>query len=483
MKQRSFHHIIFKNTGLFGFSQIIKIAVKLVTNKMAALFLGPFGIGLIGLIENILQLIQGFTNFGIAQSSVREIALVTDETSDENLQEQRLLQIIYKWALATGILGFVVCLIFSTKISEVIFETSSDYKWIFILSFYFILNSVSTIRMAVLQAKKQVTAIVKYNILLAILTSIIASIGYYYFGLASIIPVILSTSLTGFLLSLYFTRNIKVLSTSISLKQVFNEGLPMAKLGLLLSVSVIFGQICFYSIRWFLKENYSYETLGIYQVSNTILVGYLGLVFTAMANDFYPRLCNYENDTKNFNNLINDQTEFALLFVVPAVIGLYLIAPYLIIFLYSKEFLDVVLILKIGLFAIILKALIWPIGFITLVKGNKLLYLKQNLLGDGVNLIASIVMFYYFGYMGLGLAMVVMFLLAGIYNYYIAVKLYQFSFRKETKNIIFISIVFGISAILLNYFSNFSTFNYYIIPLLFISIGYSFINLKKRLKL
>lgn len=482
MNQKSFHSIIFKSTGLFGISQLIKIIVRVVTNKVAALFLGPTGIGIIGLLENILALILGFTNFGIASSSVREIALVSDDADTENLKEQRLLKIIYKWALGTGILGLLVTVIFAKAISQEVFNTTSNYYLVLFLSLYFIFTSISTIRLAVLQAKKRIRTIVKYNIITAVFSSIIAVLGYYSMGIEAIIPVLVFTSFIGFLTSLYFTRHIRILQEPIFIKQVFNEGLPMVKLGLLLSVSVIFGQICFYIIRWFLKENYSFETLGFYQVSNTILIGYLGLVFTAMATDFYPRLCNYENEIKQFNKLINDQTEVALLLVVPAIILLYLIAPYLIVFLYSEDFLQVLPILKIGLFAIILKAIVWPTGFITLVKGNKLLYLKQSLLGDGVNVIASIILFYYFGLIGLGIAMVTMFLVSGIYNYYIAVKYYNFEYRKETLQIILFSLLIGVMVCISVMFLGFSIFNPITILCLLLSVIYSVKKLKEKLK-
>lgn len=482
MQEKSFHRIIFKNTGLFGFSQVIKILVRLVSNKVAAIFLGPLGVGIIGFLENILTLIQGLTGLGIASSSVREIALVSDDTLKENYKEERLLKIFYKWAIVTGILGVLITLIFSKQISNVVFETDKYYKWIIVLSIYFFFTSISSIRLSVLQAKKKVVKIVKYNIAIALISSVIATLFYYFFGIDGIIPVFLLVSFFSFILSVYYTRNICVLVNPISIKEIFEEGLPMVKLGLLLSVSVIFGQICFYIIRWYLKENYSLEILGIYQVSNTILVGYLGLVFTAMANDFYPRLCNYEKDKEKFNELVNDQTELALFLVVPAVLLLYLIAPFLIKLLYTNEFLDVLLILKIGLVAIILKTIAWPIGFIPLIKGNKLLYLKQNLLGDGINVVASIVFFDYFGLVGLGLSMVIMFIISGIYNYYVAVKYYGFKFRNDTLKSLVISFLIGLITVFIILVTSFKLFNIYIIPLAVFSIFYSLVNLKSKLK-
>ena len=478
----SFHKIIFKNTGLFAVSQVIGIGSRLVCNKAAAVFLGSAGIGLIGLIDNVLRLIHGVTNFGIASSSVREIALLDQKEGDSSAESGRLIRIIYKWALVTGILGVFVLVVFSKYISSVVFKTDSKYLWMIALSSYFVFSSISSIRIAVLQAKKKVKMIVLYNIISTFVSSIIAILGYYIYGINGIIPVIILTAVANFLLSIYFTRSIEVSKTKITSNQIFKEGLPIAKLGLLLSISTIFGQVCFYIIRWFLLEYYSYEILGVYQVGNTFLVSYVGLVFAAMANDFYPRLCNFEDDKEQFDNLVNDQTELALLLVVPAVLVLYVIAPYLIPILYSEEFLDVLLILKVGLVSVILKAIVWPIGFIPLIKGNKQLYLKQNVLGDAVNVVFSLGGFYYFGLLGLGIAMVFMFTVSGVYNYLTVVRYYNFKYRRNTLYIMLTSIIICLLVLVILLFFSSKDFNVVLSVIALLSIMYSVVKLRDRLK-
>lgn len=474
---KSFHTIIFKNTGLFGLSQIIRIGVKLISNKVAAIFLGPMGIGIIGLLENIIGIIQSVTGLGIASSSVREIAIATEENN-----EKRLIKIIYQWAIITGVLGAIVLLIFSKYITYEVFESYDNLNWILLLSIYFVFSAVSSIRLAVLQAKKEVKTIVKYHIFSAITSALLAIILYYYLGKSGIIPFFIGSVFIQFLYSFYLTRNVEISTYKIPFKEVLNEGMPMVKLGIVMSVGAIIGQICFYSIRWYLKEEQSIEILGVYQVSNTILVGYLGLVFSAMSNDFYPRLCNYDNDLKKFNDLVNDQTEIALLVVVPGVLLLYLISPFLINLLYTKDFIPVLEIFVFGLFAIILKAVVWPIGFISLVKGNKWLYFKQNLLGDFVNVLASVFLFNEFGLKGIGIAMFLMFLISGIYNYYVAAKYYNFKFRRDTLEIITFSLILGTIVSTFGMYVGFSLTNPIIIILLLVSIVYSIFQLNKRLK-
>lgn len=466
---------------MFAVSQLIGIGARLICNKVAAVLIGPAGIGVLGLIDNILRLIHGVTNFGIASSSVREIALLDNEKEQSNEKSGRLIKIVYKWAIFTGILGVMGLVLFSKQVSLVVFQTDTKYLWVIGLSSYFLFNSISSIRLAVLQAKKKVKKIVLYNIFSTVMSAVISIVAYYIYGTDGIIPAIVISTISNFLLSIYFTKSIAVSEVKIAANQVFKEGLPIAKLGLLLSMSAVFGQLCFYIIRWYLIEYHSYEILGVYQVGNTFLVGYIGLVFAAMSNDFYPRLCNFEEDKEQFDALVNDQTELALLVVVPAILVLYVMAPYLIPILYSNEFLDVLLILKIGLISVVLKAIAWPIGFIALIKGNKALFLKQNLLSNSVNVIGSLIGFYYFGLLGLGIAMVVMFLVYGVYTYVTVVRYYNFKYRKDTLHIMLASLL--LCLLVLSVFSvyEFKGFNMVLAVIASFSMLYSFFKLRHRL--
>lgn len=480
MSQQSFHRIIFKNTGLFGFSQVLRIVMRLITNKVAAVFIGTAGIGLIGLIENVLNLIKGITDLGIPSSSVREVAVISTE-DEETENEKRLLQILYKWSWISGIIGVLITLLFSKQISISVFENDTFRIEIIFLSLYFLFSSVASIRLSVLRGKQKVTTIVLHQLVLVVISTCLAIPFYYYFGIRGIIPVFVATSFVDFLLSLFFTRNLKVSNAKLTVSEFSKELLPVFKLGMLLSVNIVFGQICFYIIRLFLKESDSIDVLGIYQVSNTFLVSYLGLIFASMANDYYPRLCNYEKNEVQFNKLINDQTELALLLVVPSILILYLVVPYIIPILYTAEFLSVLKILHIGLFSVVLRAIVWPIGYISLVKNDKLMYFKQNVIGDFINIILSVVLFHYLNLEGLGVALVIMFIISGLYTFYGVNSKYKFKYRKDTQRVLLVSIVLGILAILSISFYGFYNMNFLLILTILISVIYSGIHLKKKI--
>jgi len=64
---------IFSSTFLFGFVQVFNILIKIVLNKVAAIYLGAGGIGMIGLFQSAIAIIKTFSGMEIHQSAV-EIA-------------------------------------------------------------------------------------------------------------------------------------------------------------------------------------------------------------------------------------------------------------------------------------------------------------------------------------------------------------------------------------------------------------------------
>jgi O-antigen/teichoic acid export membrane protein len=218
-------------------------------------------------------------------------------------------------------------------------------------------------------------------------------------------------------------------------------------------------------------------------VGTVILVNYLGLIFNAMSFDFYPKLTAVSFENEKVKQLVNNQIEIALILVTPAIIFLYLAAPFLIRLLYTKEFLSTFLILKIALFSVILKAVIFPLGYIVLVKGNKKLFFKQALFSDLLNLVLSIVLYKYYGLQGLGAAYFLNYAIYAAYIYKMVSRHYGFSFVESCRKLIAASIIIGLLAIVIIYCFEGLHAHLLISTLLAFSVFYSYRELNKRINI
>ena len=477
-KENSYKTIL-NATGLFGFAQALKMLVSIVGSKFVAIFLGPFGVGIVGLLNNTVAIISSLTSFGISITGVREVSLANAE-KDQNKFSERYI-VLQRWSIFTSILGALVTIIFSKLLSKLTFGTSDYYFWFVILSVNFVFSNLSTSRIALLQGLRMVKPIAVSNVLSSVLITMATVPIYYSFKFDGIIAVILVSSFVNLLVNFYFTRNIKIDKISLSFADTFQKGKPLMKMGFLLSINVIFGQICSYLIKLYLNNNgSSAEILGLFEVSSVILISYVGLIFNAMGTDFYPRITEIQNDNIKVKELVNDQIEMGVLLITPAIIFLYFCGPIVIELLYSNHFLGVLSIFKAALFAIIIKAIIWPLAFVILAKGDNKLYFKQEIISDIFLLVSTVFFYHYFGLVGIGMASLIQFIFYGCYIIPILKNKYDFSIRKDTLKILLVCLLIGMAASAIT-FTMLYPYAYYPLGIILVfSMFYSYIELNKR---
>jgi O-antigen/teichoic acid export membrane protein len=421
--------------------------VSLVGSKFVALFLGTTGIGTVGLLQNTLAIISSITGFGINISGVRMVALAKAQKDDVLFSKTVL--VLKRWSIATGVLGILITFILAKPLSLWTFNSTEYVNWFLILSVNFIFSSLAVNKMVLLQGSRAMKTIAVSTVVYAVAVTSISVPIYYFFRMDGIVAVLVLTALLNFIINWFFARKIEVVPVSVTFKETISRGKEMIQLGFLLSINVIFGQITAYLLKLYFNFQHTTESvLGLYIVATTLLLTYVGMVFSAMSTDFYPRLTEVQADNKQVKELVNDQLEIALLLITPLIIVFYFFAPLVVTILYSTEFLNVVVILKWALFAIIIKAIIWPLAFIILAKGEKMLYFKQEIFSDAMNIGFTIVGYHYFGLIGIGLAMAANYIVYGVYVFYIVKQKFSFNFRKNTMGIILKSALLGTLAAL-----------------------------------
>jgi O-antigen/teichoic acid export membrane protein len=478
---KSYRSIV-KATGVFGTMQVFRTMISIVSSKFVAVYLGPIGFGLLSLLTNAVNIIVAITNFEFLTVATREVALVSH--SEDKSQLSKTIALLQRMAVVIGVLGAALSAMFCRVLSNITFGNPDKQHWFLILSFYLLIISFSNARMAILQGVNNIRMLALCNIVVAFVTAIGSVVIYYFLRIEGIIWVMLYSGITLFLVTFYFTRQYTFKINSFGFREFYDNSTPIFKFGFFMALNLILGQICNFIIKLYLNDSgASSQVLGYYEVSTVILINYLGLIFNAMSFDFYPKLTAVSFDNEKVKQLVNNQIEIALILVTPAIVFLYLAAPFLIKLLYTKEFLSTFLILKIALFSVILKAVIFPLGYIVLVKGNKKLFFKQALFSDLLNLIFSIVLYKYYGLLGLGMAFFLNYAIYAVYVYNMVNRHYGFSFMESCKKLIAVSLIFGIAAIVIIY-SFEQLYAYLLISvLLLISVFYSYAEMNKRINI
>lgn len=459
---------LLKGTGVFGIVEILRLTLRLFYNKLASLFLGTSGVGLLGFIENTIQLISSFSSFGISITGVREIA-----GSKNNLQEfKKKARIVHLFSVCSGVLAAVISLIFAKQLSILTFGNSNYFLWFVFLTIYFVGNGFIQSKTILLEGLQEVNKLLIINLLINFSNSVVAIFSFYYWGTTGILIATICNALISLTIYFFKTRGLipKVVITN---KELVSDFKKLIFSGTILAINVIIGLTCFFIIRFFLKNYESLSVLGIYNVGQTMLSSYLGMIFIAMGKIFFPKLAQTIDNKENYNDLLNSQLEICLLIILPVILFLYLFNESIIHILFSKSFSDASQILIFGLSAIIFKGFNYVTGYLILSQKNYKQYFFINALSDILNLIFTVLLYKIFGYYGIGLSLLLNYFIFSVYQYIYTNRAYSFIISSKNK-ILLLSALISVTFLIISYFwMSYLWFNILCIVLFFIFAGYS----------
>ena len=410
-EETSYDHVL-KYTGLFGGVQGITTLISLVRNKLAALLLGPEGIALINIFNNVMTLVNQSTNFGVSFSAVKHIAELNEPSGstqqpipDTRLSTQKYISVVRTWSLATGLLGMLLTLILSPLISRLTFE-NYDYTLDFaILSPMALTLALSGGELAILKGLKQLKRVAMISTLAAICTLVICIPIYWYMGIRGIAISLLLSNIAALTIQLRFSCKVVPWHTSIFSKKSYLTGLPMLKLGLGYIVAGIFGQGAEYVIRAMIIRLGDLGDVGLYNSGYMMAVTYASIVFIAMEADYFPRLSAAKCSVPRQNFTVNQQIEVCALLIAPCLIIFVSALPLIVQLLYSNKFIDAVPMATCASLYMFFKAFTLPAAYLSLAHGDSKVYMITELIYDVFIAIAVPVAYHWAGLTGAGIAL------------------------------------------------------------------------------
>lgn len=416
-----------KATSLFGGVQIFKILISVINQKFIAVLLGPTGVGIMGLLSSTTNLITTGSGLGLSTSAVRDVSRAW--TSGDRARINKVVSVLKYLVWATGLFGLLVCAFLSPLWSRIAFGNNNYILSFILLSASILFLQVSSGQMVVLQGARKFKDIAKSGVigsLLGLLTSVPL---YYLFRQNGIVPSIIISSFTTLCLSYFFSKKIDVKSVKLSFVDIFREGNLMLKMGVFLALQSFLNLICSYLVRIYISHIGSIGDVGLYNSGFNIINTYVGMVFTAMGSEYYPRLASYTNDKKAFNNAVNQQIELALILVSPLIAFFLVFGQFAIMILYSSEFFGATNMIMFGMLGIFFKAPGWCLGLTFVAKGDSKIFFYNELLYEIVSLFLNLLCYKYWGLDGLGFSFLLIYFIYAIQIFIVCRIKYKFSFR------------------------------------------------------
>lgn len=447
--QQSSYRQIMKATSIFGGVQVFTILIQIIRSKAIAVLLGPAGMGIMGLFSSTTTLISSMTNFGLSTSAVRDIS--AKHTAGDQDKVAEILSVFRMLAWATGILGMLVTFILSPWLSQITFG-NEEYTLAFqVLSITLLISQLAAAQTAMLQGLRQIQLMAKASIYSAALGLLTTLPFYYFFGVKGIVPALLLTTVVIFSVQYFYVKKLNISTYWLSYRETIRLGMPMLKLGFMLSLSGITMVAASHLIRMFIVRYGNITDVGLYNAGFSIVSVYVGMVFTAMSTDYFPRLSGISKEVKKYNPLINQQSETAILLLSPLICTFLIFINWVVILLYSKQFLPIVEMIHYSMLGIYFKALSWSMAFLILAKGDSKAFFWNELLVNIYLLIFNCAGYYYDGLRGMGISFLIGYILYFIQIYYFVRWKYGFTYSKDVPVLLLVQIPLGIACFCIYY--------------------------------
>ena len=400
VEKKSSYRSIMKGTAIFGGTQLYNVLVGIVRGKLVAMILGPVGIGVSTLFTSALAPIQQFATLGMPLSAVRDIS---GECNDE---KKKIIAKSFRMMLTVAaFVGVAITLLTSGLLSQVTFGDYTYTYSFFALSLVVFFSVLTQGENTILQGYRRLKSLALRSIIGSTAGLVIGVPLYYLYGMDGIVPAMIVLAIVTYIVCLYGTRQIDLETRRLTWTEAWNNSITFISFGLTMMAAVILGFLSTYSLNIVIRYFGTIADVGLFQAANSIINQYMGMVFAAMATDYYPHLTSIIKDRAGVMELVKEQGEIVLFIVTPIAVIIIITAPLIIKILLTSEFYAVTDIIRYMGLGVILKAAVFPLGYISIAHGDKKFYFcMEGVWTNMKTFLLFAVCYYIWGFTGLGYA-------------------------------------------------------------------------------
>ena len=427
-KENSYNSIL-KRISAFGGLQVFTILINLLRGKFVALLLGPAGMGVSSLFLTSSTTIQQLGSLGLNLSIVKEAASAKDDPS----RSANVMAVARRLIWLTSILGALICIILSPLLSRWTFGSTDYTPGFILLGLAVALTIAGTGYQAILQGVGEIKRLSKASII-GSLTGLLSGVPlYYFFGTAGIVPAMVILALVTFIFYYHsFRKGVSVESVAFDRLRHSKLVKRLISLGFVFMIGSLVGSATNYAINAIVRYCGSMADVGLFQAANSLTNQYIGIVFSALALDYFPRISAVSEDAGQLRDVVNRQAEIVILIATPLLLALIAMASLVIRILLSADFLPTIPLVRWLALGTLLQAVTFPLGYIFLAKNNKKVYMWGEVItGNILWIICSVAGYLLFGLVGLGISVVARSLLDIGISYTLCRHFYSFSYYRN----------------------------------------------------
>ncbi len=337
--------------------------------KAAALLLGPAGVGVIALYQGMISVAA--TVFGLGLRTVGTQFVADAMTRGDQARIGLARRALFWATLFLSLLGAAAFWLFRHALAASLSSGGNDAATVGWLAIGVAASVASSSQLALLTGLRRMNDLARLMLASSALNALLGIAVLVAFRAQAIVAFVLLGPIASLALGYWYASRVgAVLAGPTDYRAILLQCGTMARLGFAFMITGAFIQAAEFLVRVIVSQKLGAADLGQFQAAWTISVTYAGIVLGAMSADFYPRLVGVMADHTAANQLINQQTEIALLLAGPICLAVIATAPWVIELLYSPEFRGAATVLRWQVLGDILKVASWPLGYAILSSGR-----------------------------------------------------------------------------------------------------------------
>ena len=413
-----------KLMSMFSGLQMLSIICSVVKMKLVAMWLGTIGVGLFGIYQSVVDTTSTFTNMGILQSSVRDVAAAKTPGRLAVIVRQ-----IRRWSCLSAILGASVLAALSLPLGHWFFGSAQGCWGFLLLSVSMFLNALCNGEQAILQGSDRLKALAKANLYGTIGGLLISIPLYYWCGYISVPLSIIAYSLVLYIALM--SKRVRVLA--VTTQSTDRQRIPgFVKLGLYMASAAFITSLAHTIFVGILNNIATTSEVGLVQAGDTLVVRYIGLLFTAIGMEFYPRVAANNRYPHRLQVFVNHEIVLLMLCLIPLLCLFMLLRTPLIRILYTEEFISIIPFVSWAAISCILKAVCWCMAFMIMAKGEGRVFIITEGLDALISVPLCLCAYHFFGLTGLGIAYILWYVIYGLITGYVYYHRYRMKLNKGT---------------------------------------------------
>lgn len=343
-----------------GSTQAANVVLSVARMKVLALLLGPAGVGVLSIYNNLQTTASTLAGLGLGGSGVRQIA----QARGDGKELGRVRRVLLVANLLQGALAVVVIWLLREPIATWLFGEPGYGMETGLIGIAAFLTLVSVSQTTLLRGMRRIGDLGRVTVLGALAGTIGGIAAVWMLGMDGLVLFVLLQPLTAVLVAAFYTRKLpRSEHARTPMAEVWRIWTPMVRLGAVFMAGSLATALTLLLVRGRIAGDLGLGAAGQFAAAWGITMTYVGFLLKAMGMDYYPRLAEIIHDRTAATRLMNEQMQIGLAIGGPVLLLLIGLAPMAIAILYSAEFGEAVTLLQWQTAGNVFKLACWPIGF------------------------------------------------------------------------------------------------------------------------